>query len=344
MKHSIVYAEQGIYAGWPANHGAWQWGNEFLVGFLRGKYKITSMHNIEEPFEKVFARSLDGGETWKLERPKTIDGFDCLSPTVPPPFYLMDRDTIIRCCGVYDHGGDECNEEGGFYLSRDRGHNWEGPYQFVGDMLHWYAGGTDINTSRTRVLGNLVFLSKGLSQMWGQDSTFCAIHNGEEFIHRGDVCGDDARAVMPAVAFCNFGGRIVATLRRRKSGKRNGWIDSVYSDDGGRTWSQPMFVADTGGRNGNPPALISSLDDRLICAYGNRDEGSMCYSISLNGMHWTSSELIRKGNDDSYGGYLDIGYPQLFMRNDGVPVCVYYWTEPDRLHQHIVATAMEELA
>lgn len=39
LVHGEVYTELDIYAGWPANHGAWQWGNEFLVGFLRGKYR-----------------------------------------------------------------------------------------------------------------------------------------------------------------------------------------------------------------------------------------------------------------------------------------------------------------
>lgn len=39
MEHRTVYAEHGMYAGWPANHGAWQWGDEFLVGFMRGPYK-----------------------------------------------------------------------------------------------------------------------------------------------------------------------------------------------------------------------------------------------------------------------------------------------------------------
>ena len=29
----IVYKTPGRYAGWPANHGIWIWGNEIVVGF-----------------------------------------------------------------------------------------------------------------------------------------------------------------------------------------------------------------------------------------------------------------------------------------------------------------------
>jgi hypothetical protein len=31
-----VYSEPGRFAGWPANHGIWSWGDELLVGFSRG--------------------------------------------------------------------------------------------------------------------------------------------------------------------------------------------------------------------------------------------------------------------------------------------------------------------
>ena len=216
VNHSIVYSEPGVYAGWPANHGAWQWGDEFLVGFLRGKYKRKSMHNIAEPFEKVMARSLDGGLTWALEIPN-VD-FDCHEKTTPPdaPPFSLD-DSIIRACGVYDHGGDECFEPGGFYKSADRGKSWDGPYRFTG-LEQQLIYDDYICTARTRTLGGLVFLSRGQRLMWGTDSTFCAAHDGSRFVFRSTVLDDEARAVMPAVA--EVGGRIVVVMRRRKTAVR----------------------------------------------------------------------------------------------------------------------------
>lgn len=332
-EHHIVYSEKGMYAGWPANHGAWQWGDEMLVGFLRGKYQVKSMHHIAEPFQKMLARSLDGGRTWKLEKPN--EDFNCIWEPEPAPSFVLD-DVIIRVCGVYDHGGDECYEPGGFYLSRDRGHFWEGPYKFTG-LEKEFASGVSLNTSRTRVHNGLVYLSRGNPLIWGTDETFCAWYDGNRFQMSGMVLSDGARAVMPAVA--QIGERRIAVMRRRRSGNPNGWIEACASDDGGETWAKLSWVGDTGGRNGNPPALVALNDGRLLCVYGNRDYGSITFSISDDvGETWRSG-LVRAGNED----HKDIGYPQLLLREDGTPVVIYYWSEVGRRHQHIVATEIKDL-
>ena len=62
----------GRFAGWPANHGIWSWGDEILVGFSRGIYKDRGRyHNIDHdrPEEFLLARSRDGGATWSVEQP-----------------------------------------------------------------------------------------------------------------------------------------------------------------------------------------------------------------------------------------------------------------------------------
>src|SRR5437867_8655695 len=71
-KHIKVYAEPGRFGGWPANHGIWSWGNEILVGFEAGFFKDKAQgHAIDyaRPAQHVLARSLDGGETWTIEKP-----------------------------------------------------------------------------------------------------------------------------------------------------------------------------------------------------------------------------------------------------------------------------------
>lgn len=327
----IVCADSRLYCGWPANHGAWQWGDEFLVGFIRGRYKVKSMHNIDQDtMRKVFARSLDGGRTWAIEEPSA--DFECIAPICNPGAIDPSRH-ILRVCGVYDHGGDYCHEAGGYYVSDDRGRNWAGPYLFNGLTTAHFSGDL-INTSRTAVVGNLVFLSNGQRDIWGTDATFCAeIRNqhGRSYFHfKGEVCADNARAVMPAVA--ETGGRIVATLRRRKSGVREGWIDAFGSDDSGATWRKLGLVDVTGGHNGNPSALIALPDGRLVCAYGNRDDGAMVCAISDDRGETWRPRLLRSG------GKSDIGYPRLFLRSDGTLVCVYYWADDERPAQHIAAT------
>jgi hypothetical protein len=71
-QHVVIYAEPGRFAGWPANHGIWSWGDEILVGFSRGYDKDWGpFHHIdkEKPEEFLLARSTDGGRTWSIEPP-----------------------------------------------------------------------------------------------------------------------------------------------------------------------------------------------------------------------------------------------------------------------------------
>src|SRR5687768_7476161 len=73
--HVDVYKVAGRYGGWPANHGIWAWGNEILVGFEAGYFKASQRgHSIDytRPAEHLLARSLDGGQTWALERPADL--------------------------------------------------------------------------------------------------------------------------------------------------------------------------------------------------------------------------------------------------------------------------------
>jgi BNR repeat-like domain len=329
MQHTIVYSEPGMYAGWPANHGAWQWGDEFLVGFLRGRFKRKSMHNIAEPFELMQARSLDGGRTWQAQ-PARIPVDVIGEPTTPWDI----SDSIVRVRGSYDHGGDFIDPPGCFYASEDRGATWRGPHGFVG--LESLFASPMINTSRTRVLGDLLFMSRADGRMWGTDETHCVRHVGEgRFEVVGTVAADEARAVMPAAA--RVDGRLVVVCRRRKSTRRGGWVEAFGSDDGGKQWRALGEVGETGGRNGNPPALIALPDGSLLCAYANRTERRIVGARSIDrGARWKQF-VIRDGGDD------DIGYPQLFLRSDGVPVCVYYWADAERPQQHIAATAVESL-
>src|SRR3954449_6039309 len=73
VRHVIVYREEGRFAGWPANHGIWSWGDEILVGFSRGSYKDRGpYHHIDHdrPEEFLLTRSRDGGLTWAVEEPR----------------------------------------------------------------------------------------------------------------------------------------------------------------------------------------------------------------------------------------------------------------------------------
>src|SRR5262245_6962436 len=72
-RHVMIYHKPGQFAGWPANHGIWSWGDEILVGFSAGTYKDLGpdRHAIDrsKPEEHLLARSKDGGLTWTIEDP-----------------------------------------------------------------------------------------------------------------------------------------------------------------------------------------------------------------------------------------------------------------------------------
>lgn len=328
MNHNIVYAEKGVYAGWPANNGAWQWGEELLVGFLRGPYnENAAMHAIDEPFELMQARSLDGGETWSVETTGIPTAVMATWEAPPGDFNLTDY--IIRVRGHYDHGGDEVEHGGGFYASKDRGRTWTGPYAFIGLEEQFKE---HVNTSRTRVLDQMVFLSRGHPDAWGRDETFCAEFHQGYFQFKGLLPAGNARCVMPAVARIDEH-TIIAATRRRSSARLGGWIDAFISQNNGRTWKFLAEIGITGSNNGNPPALIAS-GRTLVCAFGNRTDKQIWVSTSGDGGKSWDTRVLRDA------GLSDIGYPQLFSRSDGKLVCVYYWAAPGE-QQHIAATIFD---
>jgi BNR repeat-like domain/BNR/Asp-box repeat len=329
MKHITVFGEPATYAGWPANHGSWQWGDEFLVGFMTGRHVKHRMHNIEEPFSKLLARSTDGGETWKTFKPN-VD-FEARQEDIIPYAPPKSSDLIYRFCGRYDHGGEYCAKYGGCYRSEDRGATWSGPYQ-IGSLPNGFHF-----TSRTCVLDDLIFISVAKESQWGSDGTLVGRLENGMYRHVATVLDDEYRAVMPAAAKVHYplgnevGSRIIVCLRRRGAPRRGGWIDAVHSDDGGKTWSKPVHVADTGIHNGNPPALVER-DGIFYCAYANRTDCKIWVSFSQDyGLTWTQLICLRSGECS------DIGYPRLFKRDDGQLVCVYYWSDAGET-QRIEAT------
>ena len=71
IRHMDVFREAGRFAGWPANNGIWQWGEEILVGLTLGYLappEKQGLHQLDSqrPLSSMLARSPDGGETWSV--------------------------------------------------------------------------------------------------------------------------------------------------------------------------------------------------------------------------------------------------------------------------------------
>jgi len=285
------------------------------------------------------ARSLDGGKTWTVEDPDHFVEDDGLEKT--------------DCPGVnFAHPGFAMRVDGDqFFVSRDRGRHWQGPYRFKGLPFD-----DDDLTSRTDYLVQgprkcLIFLSAetGLVESNYQDRCFCArtTDGGRSFTFLGWMTHDtEVRSVMPSTVY--VGDRHLVSVMRRKHEQRfekrpsitRNWIEAAESRDDGKTWRNLGKVADTdlGERNGNPPALVRLSDGRLCVAYGYRafPFGIRVKASDDNGR--TCGEEVALRSD---GATWDLGYPRMVVRPDGRLVTMYYYTTKGVPAQHIGVTVWD---
>jgi len=328
-KHVVVYHEPGRFAGWPANNGVWSWGNEILVGFSRGYFKANEGdgHSIDRDKEShtALARSRDGGETWKLEEPESLDQREARPKPLPGGIRFTDPNFAMRV------------NAGLLRISYDRGHTWEGPYDLAASFPFKL-------TSRTDYLVNgesdcFLFLSgeqPGIKAASYRDRAFCArtTDGGQTFKFVSWMTGEPltVRSVMPTTVR-TAPAQLLSVLRRREGD--HCWIDAYGSDDNGASWKLRSKVADIAGNNGNPPSLARLPDGRLCAAYGVRAEpyGIRAKVSADNGGRWGEEIVLRRD-----GRNWDLGYPRTVVRPDGKLVTIYYFTTAEKPEQHIVAT------
>jgi hypothetical protein len=333
VKHVIVYEEPGRFCGWPANSGAWSWGNEIVVGFSLGYFrKVERGHAIDgsRPAVSRFARSLDGGETWKLETPSFLDANGKEREAVDPPggidFTHPDFAMTLRMVS---------SREGysRFYYSYDRCRTWQGPYK-----LPTY--GRKVISARTDYIVN------------GKHDLMAFITSGKETGREGRVfvtrTSDGGRtwpfvswigpeppgfSIMPSSVRLSPT-RLLTTLRQKEGDKH--WIDAYVSDNDGQTWRYLNRPSEsTGGFVGNPPSLIKLKDGRLAITYGFRSPPYEMRARLSNdeGMSW-GEEIVLRTN----AGCEDLGYPRTVQRPDGKIVTVYYISNDRYKERFIEAT------
>jgi hypothetical protein len=270
------------------------------------------------------------------------------------------------------------DKAGSFFVSYDKGKNWQGPYRFNGLMQDPNLLGTQC-TSRTGYLVTgpkscLIFMSarpKDFKKEKGQatgtvdggkpsqwvdenDKSYVAETtdggNSFHFVSWIAPLSGPFRAVMPAV--CRLkDGSIVATVRANRverdakgEGYMAGHVDAYGSADNGKTWSFLSRVGETGGKeqNGNPPALAGIKDGRIACAFGDRRSAQIKARMSSDGGRTWGDELVAR--DDFQRGKdngSDLGYPRLVTNHENKLVVMYYWATKDNPQGHIAATVFE---
>ena len=340
VRNVTVCLEEGRYGGWPANHGIWSWGNEILVGFELGYYKFSEeRHAIDRSRfrEHLLARSLDGGETWSVERPKELIPPAPEKDVTEKGIKLGRKPVKFRGHIPFQHPGFvlTARRMGGstgpsrFYYSLDRGRSWEGPFEVPDFGTPGIAARTEYLASGNEEL--TLFLTSAKSD--GSEGralcvrTFDGARSWSKISFIGPEYEDDEFLIMPSAVRLSSS-EILAAVRLRKS------IDTYRSMDNGYTWEfAGKPVADTG--RGNPPDMLKLADGRLVLVYGFRAEpyGIRAIISGDNGRTWSQEIVLR---DDA--GNWDVGYPRTVQRPDGNLVTVYYFNDSSRGERYIDAT------
>jgi len=320
-EHIVVYFERGRYGGWPANHGIWSWGDEILVGFVRGYHQERPGHTIDpdRPQESIFARSLDGGETWEIENPiRTLAG-PAETERLGTAMDFTRPDFALTLRNFNHHTGPSY-----FFHTGDRGASWKGPYLLPDMGTPGIGARTDYTVDGRHSLTAFLTAAKG-NEMEGRP--FCArTTDGGITWKMVSWIGPEpiGYAIMPSGVRLSETDIIVAVRRKEKVEDRStGWLECYLSKDDGLTWGRlddPVREMGT-----NPPALIQLRDGRLCLTYGVRvSPYRICARLSDDlGRTWGGEIVLR---DDGSNG--DIGYCRSVQRPDGKVTTVYYFNDP----------------
>lgn len=346
-RHVKVYFEEGMFGGWPANHGIWSWGNEILVGFGMGYYKDQGLsHHIdrEKPEIAMLARSLDGGETWAIEDPGVkgyllteggyLHGVTRPGVTLPElrdseggiDFTHPDLAFTVRTNSI--HAGI-----GRIFYSYDRGQTWDGPFRIPSFNTPGIAPRTDYIVDDKNTCSLFITAAKTDGKE-GRPLCVRTTDGGAtwKFVSWIGPEPEVGFSIMPASVRLSDTD-ILVTVRMRDESKR--WIGTYLSTDNGESWEYlNEAVPDTGV--GNPPAMIQLQDGRICLIYGYRAEpfGIRATLSSDGGRTWGDHITLRAD-----GASRDIGYVRAVQRPDGKVVAVYYFTdEPSGPERYIGAT------
>ena len=158
-----------------------------------------------------------------------------------------------------------------------------------------------------------------------------------------DLCARNTAVAGNETALCEISPGKLTALTRSDLGRDDHYLLQMWSDDGGRSWTEPIKTQIWG----HPAHLLKLKDGRILCTHGYRrspigvravisEDGSETWKVS-------DSIVIR---DDSSGhsphrgegtGLGDVGYPVSMQLSDGDVLTAYYVTPSDNV-THCAAT------
>jgi len=330
LKNVTIYREAGRFAGWPANHGIWSWGNEIVVGFKLGHYRKNPAggHAIdrEKPDTRRQARSTDGGKSWTVEVPSFIEGGREPERCPEEPIDFDNPDLAIKF------------RSRRYFYSPDRCRTWEGPFSLPTFGRDSLLARTDYMVEGKHELTAFLAASKDDGDE-GQPLCVRTTDGGKTWNLIGWI-GEQppvetyGYAIMPSTVRLRSGAYL--TMIRRAGvfdGKKKWWLEAYLSPDRGSTWY--MLDRPRIDNAGNPASMIVLQDGRIALTYGWRRPpyGIRAMISTDDGQTWSPEFVLRHD-----GASWDLGYPRTVQRTDGRCVTVYYYHDHESPERYIAAT------
>jgi len=333
IRHIEVFYEEGRFAGWPANNGVWNWGDEILVGFVEADHLTTDgFHTYDrESARNRYARSLDGGETWVIEDAYELGqtgwAYDNSLPDekaedpvsmVEPIEDFTNPDFMMTWMRYNYHDGPSI-----FYYSNNRGHQWQGPYKFPNLDTHGIGTRTDYLVNGPQEMSAFHNAAKE-NEMEGRVLHARTTDGGLTW-ERVSWLGPepDGFEIMPSTVQLSDS-ELLTVLRVRETDPVRDYVKAYRSHDNGKTWEVSRAPVNDTGHYGAPPHMIQLHDGRLAVTYAYRSMYGSRIALrfsSDNGESWGHEVPVRYGD----GANADVGYPRMVQREDGNLVIIYYW-------------------
>jgi hypothetical protein len=355
IEHTVVYREDGRFAGWPANGGIWRWGDEILVGFVEAQHiEARGLHTYDPKTARhKYARSLDGGRTWAVEDAydagQTAVAYDhAIAPDKAVAARPLDRPMDFSHPGFVLALVRLNNNDDGpsiFYHSHDKGKSWAGPFSFPNLGTAGVATRNDYFVDDKTTLTALITTAKA-NRKEGRVASVRTTDGGLTWQFLSYLGEEHAGFdIMPSSE--RLSPNEIFTTIRTRTGDRLDLMTAHVSADNGRTWQRARDpVADT-GQGGSPPALVRLKDGRLALAYAYRSMYGSRLAVRFsadNGGSWGNEIPLRTGD----GANRDVGYPAMLQRADGKLLVIYYWNnavQPGaKPYRYLAATVFDPAA